>query len=71
MNFTQLRPLGPVLPDTLNPQGLRAWLLGLFDGWAQPQELSSSTAVAPEVQESLDRGINAGQWLHSPFNHQQ
>lgn len=72
----RLRPYGAVTP--LRGQ-VRAWLLGIGDGWRQPYDLSTSTNVAHleredaqgDAQESLDRGINLGQWLRSPLNHQQ
>jgi len=70
----RLKPYGKTLPIRGH---FRAWLLGVRDGWAQPFELSTSFNVDHletgdgQVCESLDRGINAGQWLRSPFNHQQ
>lgn len=72
---TRLRPYGPVLPL---PTQIKAWALGIRDGWAQPYDLSTSTNVdhlrharKQDPQESQDRGINLGQWLRSPFNHQR
>jgi hypothetical protein len=46
---------------------LRAWTLGIRDGWNQPIVLSTSTNVdhLGDVQESLDRGINLGQLLRA------
>jgi hypothetical protein len=36
-------------------------LAGLRDGWTQPTDLSTSTSVAWEDQEMLDRAISVGQ----------
>lgn len=51
---------------------VKAWMLGIRDGWQQPHDLSTSTNVdhldtARDglVQESLDSGINLGQWLRA------
>jgi hypothetical protein len=75
----RLKPYGGVLPNSIDPMHLRAWGLGVRDGWAQPHDLSTSTnidhmlsdSLKGEVYDSLDAGINAGQWLRSPLNHQQ
>lgn len=51
---------------------LRAWALGVRDGWRQPLDLSTSTNVdhlnddhLNDVQDSQDRGINLGQLLRA------
>lgn len=55
----------------------RAFLLGVRDGWREPQELCWSRnvehLVAPgvDVFETQDRGINVGQRLRSPRHHQR
>jgi hypothetical protein len=80
----KIKPFGPVSPmppsghmlrDALNMQ--RAYLLGIRDGWQQPRALGTSANVDHlddgygNAYEACDRGINLGQWLRSPFNHQQ
>lgn len=72
----RLRPYGRVLPLRLTRVHLTAWLLGIRDGWQQPRSLSTSTNVDHLggdylTQESLDCGINLGQWLRSPLHHEQ
>lgn len=73
----RLRPYGRVLPMFVNRAHLTAWMLGIRDGWSQPYDLSTSTntehlwTVDDSPQDSLDAGINLGQWLRSPLNHQQ
>lgn len=72
----RLRPYGAVTPLRGH---VRAWLLGIRDGWNQPRFVSTSANVdhlyrddvEGDPQESLDRGINLGQWLRSPLNHEQ
>ena len=55
---------------------IRAFFIGFRDGWAQPHDLSTSTNVEhlPDydylTQEWLDTGINYGQLIRSPWNHQ-
>lgn len=73
----RLRPYGPIRPVRWGRNHLKAWVLGIRDGWAQPHDLSSSTNVdhlwvsGSDVQYSLDAGANLGQWLRSPLNHQR
>jgi hypothetical protein len=74
----RLRPYGSVRPSGLSAAHLRAYVLGFRDGFNQPHDLSSSTNVehllgdeGEAVQESLDAGINLGQWVRSPYFHQQ
>jgi hypothetical protein len=58
---------------------IKAFLLGVGDGWRQPHALGSSTNVdhlaGPgdhgQTQEALDRGINLGQRLRSPLRHER
>lgn len=55
---------------------LRAFALGVRDGWNQPRYLSISRNVEHlddgwgNVYSALDRGINLGQRLRSPLHHQ-
>jgi hypothetical protein len=75
----RLKPYGRPFPRSLRPIHLRAWARGFKEGWAQPRLLSTSTnidhmlsdSVMHDTYDSLDAGINAGQWLRSPLNHQQ
>jgi hypothetical protein len=77
----RLKPYGRIRPARLTRRHLKAYLLGIRDGWDQPHDLSTSTNVEhlevsdtsdiPGAQESLDAGINLGQWLRSPLNHQK
>ena len=74
-----LKPYGKILPLRLNRWHLNAWVLGVRDGRNQPYALSTSTNVEHlmgehddwTVEDSLDRGINLGQWLRSPLNHEK
>lgn len=72
-----LRPYGRVIPKRFDRRNLKAWLLGIRDGWEQPRELSTSLNVEHLddgegwVYDSHDAGINLGQWIRSPFHHQQ
>lgn len=73
-----IRPCGALLPNRFSRRHLTAWRLGFRDGWQQPYDLGVSTNVdhladdndSDPIYESLDRGINAGQWLRSPLRHQ-
>lgn len=77
----RLKPYGAVTPRRLNRPHLRAWALGVRDGWEQPFSLDSTTNIEhladlsnPDyflLMDSLDGGCNAGQWLRSPFLHEQ
>lgn len=55
----------------------KAFVMGFSDGWDQPYSLSSSWNVEHlpgeywTNQELLDIGINWGQRLRSPLNHQE
>lgn len=79
--LNRLRPYGRVTPYARTTRHLRAWLLGVRDGWQQPHDLGWSTNVdhlfgptdqwGEDPHESLDAGINLGQWLRAPLNHQQ
>lgn len=48
---------------------LKAYVLGIRDGWEQPYNLSTSANVEHlggwEVQNTLDAGINLGQFLRA------
>jgi len=69
----RLKPYGRVWPAR---RFLKIWLLGIRDGWQQPHDLSTSINIDhlanhTDAYESLDAGINLGQWLRSPLNHEQ
>lgn len=77
MRISNLRPFGRVRPHGWSRAHLTAWWHGIMDGWNQPYELSTSWNVEHltpvwdgMVQESLDCGINLGQWLRSPLHHE-
>lgn len=69
----RLIPYGRVTLGGYSRAHLTAYALGVRDGWAQPFDLRTSTNVEHlgDVQESLDAGINLGQWLRSPLYHQR
>lgn len=74
----RLRPFGPITPAGLSIPDLQAFVLGVRDGLAQPYEVLTSYNVdhldhtgSHDVYHSLDSGINLGQWLASPLNHEQ
>jgi hypothetical protein len=81
----RLRPFGSVFPEQWDLRSLRAFLRGVRDGWRQPRELSTSSNVDDLLHYVIthrgrrnndpyfaqDQGINLGQWLRSPLNHQQ
>lgn len=65
-------------PSTLRVNCLKAFVLGVRDGWRQPYEVNSSRNVDHlhhddngNVFDNQDRGINLGQVLRSPFNHER
>ena len=60
-------------PERIAVPHIKAFVLGVGDGWRQPHELRTSTNVdhLGDVQESLDRGICWGQVLRSPRHHQR
>ncbi|KQP81594.1 hypothetical protein [Aeromicrobium sp. Leaf291] len=66
-----------LLPAGLELAHLRAWVLGIRDGWAQPLALHVSWNVdhlvprRGDAQESLDAGINLGQRLRAPRRHER
>lgn len=77
--MSKLKPYGSIKPDALRLRYLRAYVLGIRDGWNQPFEVSTSYNVdhlyragdKKDVHNTHDAGINLGQWLRSPFNHEQ
>jgi hypothetical protein len=52
---------------------LKAWCLGVRDGWAQPHELTMGMSWRhnQDMNEAYDRGVNFGQRIRSPRNHQR
>lgn len=52
-----------------------AFLLGVKDGWDSPYDLGSGLTWDDPSQEYLneryDRGVNLGQLIRSPLNHQR
>jgi hypothetical protein len=72
----RLKPYGGLRPRGISRAHVTAYLLGIRDGWRQPYQLDYSTHVEHlsddfMVQDTLDAGINLGQWLRSPLNHQR
>ena len=74
-------------PSGRGPVHRRAWLAGFRDGFSQPHDLSTTRSVWSlkgalegfeadlfedyELQESLDRGACAGQFLRAPLSCQR
>lgn len=52
---------------------IRPFLLGVRDGWQQPFELSSGMTWDDDqgANEFYDCGVNVGQFIRSPRNHQR
>jgi hypothetical protein len=52
---------------------LKAFWLGFKDGWKSPHCLSSGLTWDnnPILNEWYDRGVNLGQFIRSPFNHER
>ena len=50
----------------------KAFWLGFKDGWKSPYCLSSGlTWDNPTLNEWYDRGVNLGQFIRSPINHER
>lgn len=56
-------------------EALRVWWQGFVDGWRQPHNLTSGMfyGEGPDDprNEIYDRGVNWGQFVRSPMNHQR
>lgn len=51
---------------------IKAFLLGVKDGWNQPYELSSGMTYTEEARnDAYDMGVNLGQLLRAPIKHQR
>lgn len=51
---------------------MKAFLLGVVDGWREPLELSSGLTWDDQgLNEWYDRGVNVGQFVRSPLHHQR
>lgn len=50
-----------------------AWWQGVRDGWEQPHELTSGITWDDDQDrnEAYDRGVNLGQFVRAPRNHQR
>jgi hypothetical protein len=73
--LSRLKPYGGLRLHSI--RHLRAYSLGMRDGWQQPHRLATSLNIEHLpgydylMQDSFDAGINLGQWLRSPLSHQQ
>ena len=52
---------------------IRAWWLGFKDGWESPHDLGSGLTWEndQDLNEAYDTGVNWGQFLRSPLNHER